>query len=152
MTTRKARKPGVDVSAKALREFYAEEAKRLGLILDYTDDLLIENAANTAGIVADLQRSIEADGAVITNTAGTVKTNPACTEIRQQRLALAKLTTLISHNFTVAANAGRLTSTGRPPGSISPTGNTGITQRQAKATRRPQQRRNQPLPTEKRAR
>ncbi|MGW0454741.1 P27 family phage terminase small subunit [Gordonia sputi] len=149
--TPKAKPAGVDMPARALREHYTAEATRLNLVLDHSDEVLIENACSTIDIIAALQRSIDHDGAVITTSQGSVKNNPATTEIRQQRLTLSKLQTLIEHRFTVAANAGRLTSTGKPPGTIAPGGYTGVTQRQQASARRPQQRRNQPLTPEQRA-
>lgn len=115
--TSKAKPAGVDMSSRALRQHYVDEAARLNLILDHADEVLIENACATIDTITALQRSIDTDGAVIVSPNGGVKNNPATTEIRQQRLALSKLQALIAHNFTVAANEGRLTSTGAVPGS-----------------------------------
>lgn len=49
--------------------------------------LLLENAARTADLVAQLQARIDEDGPV--SPAG--KTHPAVAEIRQQRITLARL-------------------------------------------------------------
>jgi hypothetical protein len=48
--------------------------------------LLLENAARTADLIADLQARIDADGPVLS----TGKTHPAVAEIRQQRITLAR--------------------------------------------------------------
>ncbi|WP_055475447.1 P27 family phage terminase small subunit [Gordonia sp. HS-NH1] len=117
-TASKAKPAGVDMSAGALRQFYVDEAVRLGLVLDHADEILIENACATIATITALQRSIDSNGAVIVSPTGGVKNNPATTEIRQQRLALAKLQQLVEHRFTTAANAGKLTSRGTPPGAL----------------------------------
>ena len=49
--------------------------------------LLLEQASRTADLIAELQRRIDADGAVLP----TGKNHPAVAEIRQQRITLARL-------------------------------------------------------------
>ena len=49
--------------------------------------LLLEQACRTGDLVAELQRRIDADGAVLP----TGKNHPAVAEIRQQRITLARL-------------------------------------------------------------
>ncbi|GAA1482988.1 hypothetical protein GCM10009624_34280 [Gordonia sinesedis] len=53
------------MSSRALRQHYVDETARLNLILDDTDEVLIENACATIDTITALQRSIDTDGAVI---------------------------------------------------------------------------------------
>lgn len=85
---------------------FGAKAKERGMTLDPDDLIVLDQAARVADIVAVLDAIIEQDGAVITTTAGTVKTNPALAESRAQRLILARLMADIDRRLGVAAQGG----------------------------------------------
>ncbi|MFD9664617.1 hypothetical protein ACFWAY_23825 [Rhodococcus sp. NPDC059968] len=96
-----------ETTGEELARFYFEKAADAGLTLEHDDELLITQAADTADLIAELQADIDRNGAMLTSAAGTSRTNPAAVEIRQQRTALAKLTTLIAHRIDVADSGVR---------------------------------------------
>ena len=59
--------------------------------LEVGELLLLEQAARQADTVADLDAAVAADGVIVTGAAGQSRLNAAVTELRQSRLALAKL-------------------------------------------------------------
>ncbi len=52
---------------------------------------LLRQAVRTVDLCDDLQRVVDAEGVMATNRLGDAKTHPAISELRQQRLALARL-------------------------------------------------------------
>ena len=55
------------------------------------EQLILVNACHVADTCAALQEVIAADGPMLTDREGGPRTHPACRELRQQRIALARL-------------------------------------------------------------
>ncbi|MBM4542408.1 hypothetical protein GS463_25860 [Rhodococcus hoagii] len=102
-------------SGDELAAFYRYKATQAGVILEHDDEVLVEQAAATLDLIAALQRDLDEHGVMLVGATGTAKVNPASVEIRQQRTALAKLTTLVGHRIEVAASGVR--PVGNQPGS-----------------------------------
>lgn len=102
--------PSGDGAGVALRAIYLDKARAAGLVLDPDDLAVLDMAAATADNIADLDASIAALGVVV-GTDANPKTNPALTEVRQQRLALARLMAVVDQRIT-AANGGTATVSG----------------------------------------
>ncbi|MBM4510624.1 hypothetical protein GS425_05490 [Rhodococcus hoagii] len=94
-------------SGDELAAFYRYKATQAGVILEHDDEVLVEQAAATLDLIAALQRDLDEHGVMLVGATGTAKVNPASVEIRQQRTALAKLTTLVGHRIEVAASGVR---------------------------------------------
>lgn len=62
-----------------------------GWELDARELVLLEQAARQADLVADLERVLVEDGLVVAGSQGQSRLNAAATELRQSRVALAKL-------------------------------------------------------------
>ncbi|WP_040705683.1 hypothetical protein [Nocardia takedensis] len=91
-----------------LAQFYADKAAEAGVILEHDDAVLIAQAAATVDLIGELQADLDTNGAMLTTAAGTVKVNPASVEVRQQRLALSRLTVLIDRRIREAVTGGAL--------------------------------------------
>ncbi len=62
-----------------------------GWELDARELVVLEHAAKQADLVADLERALADDGLVVPGSQGQPRLNAAATELRQSRIALAKL-------------------------------------------------------------
>ncbi len=51
----------------------------------------VNDACRTADVIAALQANIDENGVALVQPSGRIAANPACAEVRQQRLALARL-------------------------------------------------------------
>lgn len=102
------RKRGRSTGGGELAKFYADKAAEAGVILEDDDTILIDQAAATLDLIGDLQADLDANGAMLSTAAGTPKVNPASVEIRQQRLALARLTVMVDRRIREAVNGGPL--------------------------------------------
>jgi hypothetical protein len=76
------RPPGLSVAGKRLWAAVTGAYE-----LDPHEAVILQNACETADLVAELQAAITANGAILASG----KTNPAAAEIRQQRLVLTRL-------------------------------------------------------------
>ena len=76
------RPPGLSVAGKKLCDAVTGQFE-----LEPHETLILQNACQTADLVAELQARIAVDGAVLP----TGKNHPALSEVRQQRLVLARL-------------------------------------------------------------
>ncbi|PPJ34404.1 hypothetical protein [Nocardia nova] len=97
-----------------LAKFYADKAAEAGVILEHDDTVLITQAAATVDLIAELQTDLDANGAMLTTAAGTVKVNPASVEVRQQRLTLSRLSVLIDRRIREAVAGGAMLHGGQP--------------------------------------
>jgi len=59
--------------------------------LETHERALLLQACQTLDLVDELQATLEADGAMVATTGGTPRTHPAAVEVRQQRIALARI-------------------------------------------------------------
>ncbi|MEU4708040.1 hypothetical protein AB0G00_16540 [Nocardia salmonicida] len=91
-----------------LAKFYADKATEAGVILEADDEVLISQAAETLDLIGELQADLNENGAMLSTAAGTTKVNPASVEIRQQRLALARLTVMVDRRIREAVTGGPL--------------------------------------------
>ncbi|MEU4414463.1 hypothetical protein [Nocardia salmonicida] len=97
-----------------LAKFYADKAAEAGVILEHDDEVLISQAAATVDLIADLQADLDANGVMLSTAAGTPKVNPASVEVRQQRLALSRLSVLIDRRIREAVAGGAMLHGGQP--------------------------------------
>ncbi|MEV6061849.1 hypothetical protein AB0L62_17760 [Nocardia asteroides] len=102
------RKRGRSTGGGELAKFYADKAAEAGVILEPDDEVLITQAAETLDLIGELQADLNTNGVMQSTAAGTPKVNPASVEIRQQRLALARLTMMVDRRIREAVNGGPL--------------------------------------------
>ncbi|NKT16089.1 hypothetical protein GS979_20175 [Rhodococcus hoagii] len=114
-----------------LAAFYREKAAAADIDLEHDDEVFIGQAAATLDLIAALQRDLDEHGVMLVGATGTAKVNPASVEVRQQRVALTKLTTLVAHRIEVAASGVR--PVGVQPGSTR--GPYGVVPAQRRGTR-----------------
>ena len=93
----------VSDTSGTLKSFYVGKATELGLALEDDDLAILEQITGTADVIAELQLDIDTNGAVQQTQAGSTKVNPACAELRQQRLALTRLQATLDHRIDKAA-------------------------------------------------
>lgn len=92
------------MAAATCRAIYLDKAREAGLVLDPDDLAVLDLTAATAANIADLDASIAALGVVVGSETNP-KTNPALTEVRQQRLALARLMAVMDQRISAASGA-----------------------------------------------
>lgn len=95
--------PATENASGSLETFYVGKATEYGLALEDDDLAILQQITDTADLISELQRDIDANGAVQQTQAGTTKVNPACAELRQQRLALTRLQATLDHRIDKAA-------------------------------------------------
>lgn len=123
--------PASPTTGDELAAFYREKARTAEVLLEHDDEVLVEQAAATLDLIAALQRDLDENGVMLVGATGTAKVNPASVEVRQQRVALTKLTALISSRIEIAATGTR--PVGNQPGSTR--GPYGVVPAQRKGTR-----------------
>ncbi|MGW4333763.1 hypothetical protein ACWEK5_13150 [Rhodococcus koreensis] len=84
---------------------FEAKARERNMELDDDDQTVLYLAAATADNIADLDASIATNGVVV-GTEANPKTNPALTEVRQQRLTLARLMADVDRRLGIAAQGG----------------------------------------------
>ncbi|MFG1784018.1 hypothetical protein ACGFIU_16405 [Rhodococcus oryzae] len=100
MTSAKA--SGFGAAGSKIIDTFTAKATERGMVLDDDDVTVLHLAAATADNIAALDANIAANGLAVSTTYNP-KTNPALTEVRQQRLALGRLMTDVVRRLGIAA-------------------------------------------------
>lgn len=94
-----------NVDGDEIRRIYADKAREVRVELEDDDLVLVGQCAQVADNIADLDTSIAEHGVVV-GTEANPRTNPALTEVRQQRVALAKLMAVVDARINAVTADG----------------------------------------------
>ncbi|OZE18828.1 hypothetical protein CH256_26240 [Rhodococcus sp. 05-2254-6] len=87
------------MDGKTQRAYFTERAADLGFEFDDGDLALLDEIAQTADDIAELDDALKRDGRTITSKTGNVKTHPALASVRQLRFARNKLAAMLERRI-----------------------------------------------------